>query len=147
MTLIQKSMRKQELTKMLRCYICEGLFRFAHTIVDCGHTFCQICIFNYIRGFKGRNPSIKCPQCHITIESNYKRSIIRDIYKQNIVDTLAPQFAKQDQIIVKRVQQLFPEFDLEYLFDQFKFTTCTYSVNQSKCQRKIRKNNQIITYQ
>ncbi len=75
---------------MLRCYICEGLFRFAHTIVDCGHTFCQICIFNYIRGFKGRNPSIKCPQCHITIESNYKRSIIRDIYKQNIVDTLAP---------------------------------------------------------
>lgn len=112
---------------MLRCYICEGLFRFAHTIVDCGHTFCQICIFNYIRGFKGRNPSIKCPQCHITIENNYKRSIIRDIYKQNIVDTLAPQFAKQDQIIVKRVQQLFPEFDLEYLFEEFKFTTCTFT--------------------
>lgn len=101
-------MRKEELTNMLRCSICSGLFRFAHTIVDCGHTFCQICLFNYIRGFKGRNPSIKCPQCHNPVEFNYKRSIIRDIFKQTLVDSLAPEFAIEDQVIVRRVQQLFP---------------------------------------
>ena len=89
---------------MLRCIICEGLFRFAHTLVDCGHTFCQICIFNYIKSFKGRNPAIKCPECHNIVDTNFKRSIMRDVFKQTLVDTLAPEYAMSDQIIVKRVQ-------------------------------------------
>ena len=30
---------------------------------------------------------------------------------------LAPEFAQNDQVVVQRVQSLFPEFDLEYLID------------------------------
>lgn len=56
--------RREEMTNMLRCHLCEGLLRFAHTLVDCGHTFCQQCVFTYIRGFKGKRPEVKCPQCH-----------------------------------------------------------------------------------
>ena len=61
---IKKLMKTQEITNILKCNICKGLFRFAHTIIDCGHTFCQLCIFTYIKTFKGRNPTVKCPQCH-----------------------------------------------------------------------------------
>lgn len=71
---------------MLKCSICRGLYRFAHTLVDCGHTFCQFCIFSYIKSFKGRNPSIKCPQCNGEIDCNYGKSIMRDVFKQSLVD-------------------------------------------------------------
>lgn len=57
-------MRPDQLTNQLKCSICKGLYIFAHTIVDCGHTFCQKCLFEHIKSFKGRNPSVKCSQCH-----------------------------------------------------------------------------------
>lgn len=109
---------------MLRCKICHGLIRFAHTLVECGHTFCHLCILNCIKAYRGKNPDAKCPECHHSIDGNYRKSIIKDIFKQSLVDMLVPEFAERDQLIVKRVQQLFPEFDLEYIIDEFKYSEC-----------------------
>lgn len=81
---------------MLRCPMCSGLYRFAHTLVDCGHTFCQFCLFTYIKSFKGRNPSVKCPQCNALIDSNYSRSIMKDVFKQNLVDVLEPSYVLEE---------------------------------------------------
>lgn len=114
---------------MLKCKICDGLYRFAHTIVDCGHTFCQICILTYIKGFKGKNPEVKCPQCHALIDANYRRSIIKDVFKQSLVDMLDPSFVEQDNLIINRVKKLFPEIDLEFLLDEFTFSTCTIDLD------------------
>lgn len=85
--------RREEMTNMLRCGLCEGLLRFAHTLVECGHTFCQQCIFPYIRGFKGKRPEVKCPQCHALVETPFSRSIMRDVFKQSLVDSIEPSFA------------------------------------------------------
>ena len=97
---------------MLQCKICEGMYRFAHTLVDCGHTYCQVCILAYIKTFKGKNPEIKCPQCHAPVDANYRRSVMKDVFKQSLVDLIEPQFQEEDGLMMKRVQTLFPEFNL-----------------------------------
>ena len=75
---------------MLCCSVCNGLYRFAHTLTECGHTFCHSCITSHIKNVKNRNTLVKCPQCNLPIDLNYKKSIMRDIYKQSLVDTLFP---------------------------------------------------------
>jgi len=102
---------------MLRCKLCNGLLRFAHTLIECGHTFCQQCIFAYIRGFKGRHPDVKCPQCHAPLEPIYHRSVIRDVFKQSLVDLLEPTYAEREKLIIERIRKLFPEFNLAFLLD------------------------------
>ena len=100
---------------MLRCKLCSGLLRFAHTLAQCGHTFCQLCIFSYINAFKGRNPDVKCPQCHAPVEPVFHRSVIRDVFKQSLVDLLDPSFAIREKVIIERIRRLFPEFNLAFL--------------------------------
>jgi len=29
------------------CFLCNGYFRSAHTIMECLHTFCKVCLYNY----------------------------------------------------------------------------------------------------
>ena len=77
---------------MLTCRLCEGLYRFAHTLVECGHTFCQQCIFGYIHSFRGKRPEVKCPECQSSVETPFSRSVMRDIFKQNLVDLLDPSY-------------------------------------------------------
>lgn len=102
---------------LLKCQLCEGLLRFAHTLAECGHTFCQQCIFTYIHAFKGKRPEIKCPQCHVPVEPPFSRSIIKDIFKQSLVDVLDPSYSTQEKLIVKRIHQLFPNFNLSFLLE------------------------------
>jgi hypothetical protein len=37
---------------------------------------------------------------------------MRDVFKQNIVDILEPSYVLEEEKIVKRVKELFPEIDL-----------------------------------
>jgi len=106
-----------EMTNMLLCKLCGGLLRLAHTLIDCGHSFCQQCIFAYIRGFKGRNPDVKCPQCYSPLEPVYHRSIMRDVFKQSLVDLLEPTYALKEKMLIERIRKLFPEFNLTFLLD------------------------------
>jgi hypothetical protein len=85
---------------MLRCKLCNGMLRFAHSLVECGHSFCQYCIFSYLNAFKGRNPEVKCPECHASVDSALHRSVIRDSFKQNLADILDPSYAAREKMIV-----------------------------------------------
>jgi hypothetical protein len=104
---------------MLRCKLCGGLLRFAHTLAECGHSFCQHCIFSYINAFKGRNPDVKCPQCHAAVEPAYHRSVLRDAFKQSLVDLLDPAYAEREKTIIERIRRLFPELNLNFLIEDF----------------------------
>lgn len=42
---------------------------------------------------------------------------MRDVFKQNLVDILEPSYVVEEEKIIKRVKQLFPEEDLEFLLD------------------------------
>ncbi|KAL4477505.1 hypothetical protein ABPG74_002655 [Tetrahymena malaccensis] len=120
------------LNQFLVCGICDGYFRFAHTITECGHTFCKICIHDYISKNQNTKNKRKCPSCKGELEIHLSKSIRKDPYKQQMVDFLYPQFAKQEQLIVKRVKELFPLIDLEFLLDEFNYE----SLNQQQYQRK-----------
>ncbi|KAL4496527.1 hypothetical protein ABPG72_015888 [Tetrahymena utriculariae] len=120
------------LNSFLVCGICDGYFRFAHTITECGHTFCKICIHDYISKNQNTKNKRKCPSCKGELEIHLSKSIRKDPYKQQMVDFLYPQFAKQEQLIVKRVKELFPLIDLEFLLDEFNYE----NLNQQQYQRK-----------
>jgi E3 ubiquitin-protein ligase DRIP len=96
------------LTKLMTCELCKGLLRLAHTLMECGHTFCKMCLLDYIARFKGKKSAPKCPICQFSIDPNHKKSIFRDTYKQDIVDLLVPESKEKDIGIVKKSIQLFP---------------------------------------
>jgi len=53
-----------------------------------------------MKGFKGRNPAIKCPECHILVDLTQKRAIFKDVFKQKLVDVLAPEFVNNENVIL-----------------------------------------------
>jgi len=110
---------------MLKCTLCEGLLRFAHTLVECGHTFCQQCIFTYIHSFKGKKPEVKCPQCHVPVDTPFSRSVMRDIFKQKLVDSLEPSYGDMEKLLVERIGQLFPKYKLDFLIEEFTYPSGT----------------------
>jgi len=106
--------KKNLLDDFITCGICNCYFNFAHTLVDCGHTFCRRCIYQHFK----KSKVAKCPRCGEGIEKNFSRSVKRDPYKQSLVDLLYPQFNEQDNQIIKRCRQLFPEIDIQAIKDE-----------------------------
>lgn len=96
----------KDLHPFISCTLCDGYFRNAHTIPECMHTFCKICIQRHF--FQNANGGpITCPNCHIQL-GPYKSSgskIIFDRNIQSIVDKLFPHFNEQ---IKKRKEQFKP---------------------------------------
>ena len=43
---------------------------------------------------------------------------------QSIVDTIYPEHAKREAIIVKKIKELYPTINLEDLLDDYKFEQC-----------------------
>lgn len=84
---------RSELNSLLTCSLCKGLYRDAHTVLECMHTFCKSCILvhfhnNNIRG------SIQCPQCNVSLGmySHLTSKMIYDRDLQSIVDKVYPEF-------------------------------------------------------
>jgi len=129
------------LDDFLTCGICNCYFNFAHTLVDCGHTckillnysvniiiflVCRRCIY---QNFK-KSKVAKCPRCGDIIEK-ISQSVKRDPYKQSLVDLLYPQFNEQDNQIIKRCRQLFPEVDIQAVKDELDSSQCNiFSKNE-----------------
>ena len=55
-----KQIRKSDLNPFLKCSLCGGFFRDAHTINECLDTFCKSCIFKYFLEDGNREA---CPKC------------------------------------------------------------------------------------
>ena len=58
------------------------------------------------------------------IENDYKKSVKKDPFKQSLIDILYPEFAKQDETILKRIRELFPDYSLQSLVDEYNFNAC-----------------------
>ena len=94
--MIQFSLK--DLNPYLTCTLCRGYFREAHTIPECMHTFCRVCILKHFHQNKSSGP-ISCPMCDIKlgpyVSANTK--VIYDRNLQSIVDKLFPYFIDREK--------------------------------------------------
>lgn len=60
---------------------------------------------------------------------------MRDVFKQNLVDMLEPSYKEEEKVIIKRIKELFPEEDIQFLLDQFKDDNCNYLNYYNKMNR------------
>eukprot|EP00466_Bigelowiella_natans_P012098 jgi/Bigna1/128658/aug1.7_g3366 len=95
------SFKLADMNEYLTCKLCNGYFREAHTIMECLHTFCKVCLYNYLLTRDDRVGTQKksdCPICHCNLMNAepMKNHVRFDRTKQNIVDLLMPHFKKID---------------------------------------------------
>ena len=88
-----KTVKKKELDHLLKCPICDGFFRDAHTINECLCSFCKSCIYKYFYEDAKRET---CPKCGAKLGGKPLKFVISDTSLQKIVDLLYPQFKLQD---------------------------------------------------
>ena len=93
-----KCIKKKELDSLLKCSICSGFFRDAHTINECLCSFCKACIYKYYSEDAKRET---CPKCGVKLGGKPLKSVISDDSLQKIVDLLYPQFKLQDQAAIR----------------------------------------------
>ena len=84
-----RKIKKKDLHQWLKCPLCEGFFRDAHTINECLDTFCKSCIYKYFYEDSNRET---CPKCGTHLGGKPAETIISDQTIQKIVDLLYPQF-------------------------------------------------------
>lgn len=84
---------RSELNDLLTCSLCKGLYRDAHTILECMHTFCKSCILVHFHDNNVRG-SIQCPQCNVNLGlyGHLTSKMIYDRDLQAIVDKVHPEF-------------------------------------------------------
>ena len=87
----------------LKCPLCLGFFRDAHTINECMCSFCKKCIFEY---FQLNPKNDKCPSCkeNVSLGGKPLKNVVSDQTLQKIVDLLYPQFKEQD---LKTIQTMY----------------------------------------
>ncbi|XP_013778202.1 polycomb complex protein BMI-1-like [Limulus polyphemus] len=74
-----------DLNPHLQCVLCGGYFIDATTITECLHSFCRVCIVNYLKAHK------YCPVCDVLIHKTRPMLNIRpDQTLQDIVYKLVP---------------------------------------------------------
>lgn len=84
--------RAQGISPLLTCRICSGLFRDAHTITECLHTFCKSCLLKEFVAGKRR-----CPHCNTDLKPNPVAFILHDRTLQSLVDKLHPEVVEADR--------------------------------------------------
>ena len=82
-----RKIKKKDLHQWLKCPLCEGFFRDAHTINECLDTFCKSCIYKYFYEDSNRE---MCPKCGTHLGGKPADTIISDQTIQKIVDLLYP---------------------------------------------------------
>ena len=101
-----RKITKKDLHDFLKCSLCSGFYRDAHTINECLDTFCKSCIFKHFLADPNRE---NCPKCQTHLGGRPLETIIADQTIQNIVDMLYPQFQLADQEAIRVMYDLFQE--------------------------------------
>ena len=70
-----RKIKKKDLHPFLKCPLCDGFFRDAHTINECLDTFCKSCIYKYFYEDVNRE---NCPKCNIHLGGRPLETIISD---------------------------------------------------------------------
>jgi len=84
-----------DLDDHLKCFICKGYFRDAHTIVECLHTFCKSCIVKCFRDQKQGAHS--CPKCKVVVPGDGFSMLRFDSVMQDLVDKIFPSLKVEDE--------------------------------------------------
>jgi E3 ubiquitin-protein ligase DRIP len=82
----------RDLNVYLGCKICHGYFREAHTLTECLHTFCRVCINKEFQ--KSGKSDKSCPICHVSL--GFSPKIMFDRTIQAIVDKIFPEFSSEN---------------------------------------------------
>ena len=64
----------------LVCALCGGYFRDCHTITECLHSFCQVCILAHLRQNKN-----SCPRCGVDLGPHPMTAVLHDRQLQAVV--------------------------------------------------------------
>ena len=76
----------------LVCALCGGYFRDCHTITECLHSFCQVCILAHLRQNKN-----SCPRCGVDLGPHPMTAVLHDRQLQAVVDKIFPEFEDIDR--------------------------------------------------
>ena len=101
-----RNIPKKDLHQFLKCSLCTGFFRDAHTINECLDTFCKSCVYKFFLSDSTRE---KCPKCQLHLGGKPLETLIADQTIQNIVDMMYPQFQQADQEAIRVMYAIFRE--------------------------------------
>jgi hypothetical protein len=93
----------KDVNSFLTCTQCKGYYRDAHTIPECLHTFCKVCIikhFQHRAQTRVKGTTITCPKCETDMGGTVQQAMQKIIYDRNIqeiVDKMFPQFIEQEK--------------------------------------------------
>lgn len=81
----------KKLNDILICRLCDGYYRNAHTIPECMHTFCKVCVYKHFQN-ECTKKTIKCPTCSSLLgsysKSNILAKVVFDRNLQGVVDKI-----------------------------------------------------------
>ncbi|XP_037089408.1 polycomb complex protein BMI-1-A-like [Pollicipes pollicipes] len=81
-----RGLKIRELGAELTCYLCNGYFVDAFTVVECLHSFCKSCIIKHVR------KKCSCPRCETQINQARLTAALRpDQTLQSVVYKLVPR--------------------------------------------------------
>jgi len=90
---MQLVFKTDTLNEHLICSLCMGYFRDAMGITECLHTFCRVCILQWVRTSK------ICPVCEADLGPAPNEKLRPDRVLQTIVDKVFPHFMKEDLLL------------------------------------------------
>ena len=99
------SIDKNDLDPYFTWNLCKGFFRDAHTIIECGDTFCKSWIWFYF----SEKTAIACPDWGENLGGRPLDHVIPDPSMQKIVDILYPEFSRLDVIAINEMYKAFEE--------------------------------------
>ncbi|KAI8581440.1 hypothetical protein K450DRAFT_298802 [Umbelopsis ramanniana AG] len=71
-TVIQRLIQQELEEETPECPICMDVTGSPYLITDCGHSFCQECLFNFMNTVSGETvKELKCPQCRIRFNEHH----------------------------------------------------------------------------
>lgn len=76
----------------LVCALCGGYFRDCHTLTECLHSYCQVCILAHLRQNKN-----SCPRCGVDLGPHPMTAVLHDRQLQGVVDNIFPEFEDADR--------------------------------------------------
>ena len=100
------SIDKNVFDPYLKCFLCKGFLRDAHTIIECGDTFCKSWVWFHF----SEKTAISCPVWSENLGGRPLDHVVPDPSIQKIVDILYPEFKELD---VKAINQMYIAFEDE----------------------------------
>jgi len=97
----QVAFELRSLNPFIMCTLCRGYLRDAHTIKECLHSFCKVCLHAFFDRLDRVHQKARCPRCDIVLDGldPIKQSLRYDRSLQDFVDKILPEVvAKEDQL-------------------------------------------------